>query len=439
MRRTRAFVAGPLLAVLLAGCGLSARLYEVYDLRMASGDCEGALAHVEASAEEYGRNARLLQLLDRGTAALLCARYAESAAAFEEADRLSDELWTISLSRHAASYLLNDSTQPYGGEDFERVMINLLAAIDYLLLGRPDEALVEVRRMDEKLADLEARYGPETGYREDPFGRYLGGLIYEALGEWNDAFIDYRRALEAYEEAERRGWMPVPRALVADLLRVGRRLGLEADLEPFVSSYPEVAGAVETAGGEGGRVVLLHFDGRAPRKVSEQIFLPTEAGPVTMAFPRFETDPSPPLRLELRLVDGRTGRDFRARSFLAENVEAIALQSLEDRRGRVTAKAVARFAAKQAAIHGLAAAVTKDPKEQKDVQAVLNLLNLFLERADTRSWRTLPARIRMATLFVPEGRYRVVTRGPGGASPDGGEVRVEAGRTLFLFRQTMYR
>lgn len=425
---------------LSGGCGISSRHYARFEGHLRGGDCEGARAYVAESADEYGKNARLLHLLDGGTVALLCGAWEEAARNFNEADRLADELWTISLSRHAASYLVNDMTQPYGGEDFERVMIHLLAATAYVMLDQPDEALVEARRMDEKLSALNDRYKQKNAYREDAFGRYLSGMIYESQGQVNDAFIDYRKALEAYGEYGPLYGTPLPPSLVPDLVRTGRRLGFSDEIEKLEEDYPVLAGARQADPSKGlGRVVLIQFDGRAPRKVSEQILIPTDAGPMAIAFPRFERDALRPRPVRLNLTAPATGRRYEAGSVVAEDVEAIAIRNLEDRGGRVALKAVARAAAKQVAIAGTSRALSNDKKKQKDIEALLHIANLFLERADTRSWRTLPAWIRMASLFVEPGEYRA-SAGPGGQGVllDLGSLSVAAGETRFLFIQTVY-
>jgi len=440
-RRRAGVVALAIVGVFLSGgCGISSRHYARFEGHLQNGDCDGARSYIADSSKEYGANARLLHLLDGGAVALLCGAWEEATRYLDEAERLAEELWTISLSRHAASYLLNDTTQPYGGEDFEKVMIHLLAATAYLQLDRPDDALVEIRRMDEKLLALNDRYSEKNAYREDAFGRYLSGMIYESRGFFNDAFIDYRKALETYGVYADLYGTPTPRTLIPDLIRTGRKLGFVDEVNELERRYPELAALREANPLSGlGRVVLIQFDGRAPRKVSDQIILPTETGPLAIAFPRFEVDPDPPRPLRLRLSEPAATRRYEKESVLAEDVEAIAVRNLDDRRGRVALKAAARAVAKQVAISGTARALSNDRKKQKDLEALLKFANLFIERADTRSWRTLPAWIRMASLSVAPGVYQAAA-GAGGRAAflDLGPVSVAAGETRFLFVQTVY-
>jgi len=86
--------------------------------------------------------------------------------------------------------LSNDLTLPYEGEDFETVLINVVAALNYVLLNQWDDALVEARKVDHKLNVINDRYDKKNVYKEDAFARYLSGILYEGKGELNDAFIE---------------------------------------------------------------------------------------------------------------------------------------------------------------------------------------------------------------------------------------------------------
>ncbi len=44
---------------------------------------------------------------------------------------------------------------------------------------------------------------------------------------------------------------------------------------------------------------------------------------------------------------------------------------------------------------------------EQAIETALNLLNLFLERADLRCWQALPAKIYMARAFVEPGVWQV--------------------------------
>ena len=81
-----------------------------------------------------------------------------------------------------------------------------------------------------------------AGYRADGFARYLSGILYEAAGDLNNAFIAYRNAYEAYDAM--RGWAhtPPPAALPDDDFKAAIAAGgcrYLLLLRIFSPSYPE--------------------------------------------------------------------------------------------------------------------------------------------------------------------------------------------------------
>ncbi|NDY43439.1 hypothetical protein G3N55_11375 [Dissulfurirhabdus thermomarina] len=433
--RLHRFLAALLLLPLLAGCGVSARYQARLTAELAAGRYEAACALAEKGEGAYGRNARLLYLLDTATLDLLCGRPEAAVQLLQRADDLATELWTLSLSREAGTYLVNDYLQPYPGEDYERAFINIVAAVAYLAAGEPEEALVECRRLDEKLTLLDEKYGGKNVYKEDAFGRYLSGLIYEALGEPNDAYIAYRKAYEAYLAYRERYGTPFPPPLRRDLVRLAARLGFDQDLAEYRRRFGPVRprqGAAPT-----GRVVLIHFDGLAPRKVEDRAVVPGPSGPIPLAFPRLVSTPFGAGPARLHLIRGGRDATAAAEPFLAEDVERIARRNLSDRRARVVAKMLARAALKQAAIHQATRRI-KDEGERRTARFLLNVANTFIERADTRSWRYLPARIHLVVADVAPGRYTARVTVPDRPPVPLGEVAVPAGGVRFLFYETMF-
>jgi hypothetical protein len=76
---------------------------------------------------------------------------------------------------------------------------------------------------------------------------------------------------------------------------------------------------------------------------------------------------------------------------LLEDINKIALKSLDGRMAREMAKALLRVALKQAA----AAAARK---ENENLGTALTIFNAVSEKADTRNWQTLPAQIYYARI-----------------------------------------
>ena len=58
-----------------------------------------------------------------------------------------EELYTRSITAEAGAMLTNDNLLPYEGEDFEKVMVNVVGALNHVYLQQWDDALVEARRL----------------------------------------------------------------------------------------------------------------------------------------------------------------------------------------------------------------------------------------------------------------------------------------------------
>ncbi len=426
-------------AFLPVACGVGGKHYVKLEQYMASGQCGPALEDISASRSQYGRNSKLLYHFDKGMVNLLCGRFVESAEALQNAERLAEELWTISISKEASTFLINEYAQAYGGEDFEKAMINVVSAVDYLLMEKPDDALVECRRLDEKLQLYNDKYTKKNVYKEDAFGRYLSGIIYESRGLLNDAYIDYRKAYEAYLDYKKYYETPVPAPLKKDLMRLARRLGFDDDLRQYRKSFRGLSVPLHKDIKSKGRLVLIQFDGLSPRKVQDKVVIATKTGPITLAFPRFVTSRSGAGGASLVAVSSDSRHNFSGETFLAEDIQKIALKNLDDRKSRVVAKTIARAVTKQAAFYGLSKAVTGDRRGQKALRQALNIANVFIEQADTRSWRTLPGRVYLSMALVDPGSYKVSADLKDGRTVQLGQVEVSAGRTKFLFLDTMYK
>ena len=422
-----------LVALILVGCSGVTILSELNE-NLIHGDCASATGLIENSAKRYGRNAELLYLLDAAMVNLQCGDLDAAQRYFQGAGDLAERLWTESISRHALAMVTNDRALPYAGEDFERVMIHLMSAIGYLKADQPDEALVEARRLDSLLAVYNDKYEKKNVYREDAFARYLSGILHEADGDWDTAFIDYRRAVKIYQTDYTAYGTGLPKMLVADLVRAARVVDRLDDIKDLVpdekmNREPSMNQADQ------GFVVFITFAGYAPQKVQDMLVVPTPYGPVGIAFPRMNV-------LEPRCSHGRLtlyGEDrfFEADLALVEDINRIAVKNLDDHKGRIMAKAIARAAAKQVAINSLSHS-TNDRDLRHAIEIILNLVNILaVEKADTRSWQTLPGRIYMTRLHAPTGEYTAVLDACG-HQIDLGEIQVDGKRPRYLFQDLRY-
>ncbi|MFQ5560624.1 MAG: COG3014 family protein [Nitrospinota bacterium] len=418
------FLSGALLLLSSCAGGLDYRTLNNY---MVANSCTKAAEFVEGQRSSYGINGKLLYLLDSGMVNFLCGQHEKSNRFFHEAEELAEKLWTKSVSREMASYLVNDYTRAYSGEDFEKALINLFSALNYVMLGQTDEALVEFRRLDANLSMFNQKYKTKNVYKEDAFGRYLSGMVYEAAGEFDDAYIDYFNSYKIYRGYSRDYGTPTPSQLSQDLVRLAVKTQREDDLPAPLKGKkrPGFSGQRKM-----GRIVVIHLNGKSPVKSEEKISIPSSSGPITLAFPKYEKR-RPSCRKSFLSVQASDGTRPQTKKFeLGEDINEIAVKNLKDRRGRVIAKTVARAVAKQVVINSAT--------EDKMARVLFNIANSVIERADTRTWRTLPGEIAVGRVFVKPGQYEVSVSACDRPKKRLGDPEIRAGETRFFIFNTMF-
>ena len=417
------------LLLFLASSGCATGLnYKVLDEHMNADDCQGGIAYLEGQEGEYGKNMRLNYLLDSAMINLRCGNYKESNKYFHDAEDLAEHLWTKSVSSEAASFVTNDYAIPYSGEDFERAGINLFSAISYALDRNNEEALVECRRLDSVLSMYNDKYEEKNVYKEDAFGRYLSGMIYEAEGELEDAYIDYYKSFKIYGDYKDDYGTAPPVSLKKDLMRVARATGRSDELVSELGDLGRNADLSYAETQKMGKVVLIHLNGKSPVKVSHSLVAPSTQGPISLAFPKYVVNR--PNCSDSKLIVRSSSNIKEAETELVEDINEIAVKNLNDRKGRVIVKAIARAALKQA--------VAKNLIQDDNLRKVFNILNTaVLERADKRTWRTLPGEVYMTRVYLKEGTYNI--SGANCAREERlSEISIKAGETRFVLFDTIY-
>jgi hypothetical protein len=400
-------VAG-LLLTSLSGCAGPRKVYSTVDELNSQGEFILARNYVEEHAKDYGKRNRLLYLLDRGMFAFSTGEFREAISSFTEAEQLMSELYTISLSQEATTFIVNDNAAPYRGEDFESVMVNLFLALSYANLSEIDEALVEARKVDSKLTAINLQYAEneQNAYREDPFVRLLMGILYEmgqTSTDLNDAYISYSKALQGYDSEYQRFGVAFPEPLVENLLSVASFMG-RTELRTVQQRFPSYRFVSRADRKEMAEVYVLHLNGRTPIKQENVI-----AQVVKVAFPSYEKIPGRIVGARLHALPELGKQQFVADFKVGEPIGGIAIENLQNRRVRIYAKTLARVTAKYLAVR-------KAQREAADqfggwaglfTKVTGDILIFMSEQADLRSWRTLPEEILIGKVTMPPGSYQL--------------------------------
>jgi len=357
-----------------------------------------------------------------------------------------EQLYTKSISKEVASFLISDNTVPYRGEDFERAMVNLFMALNYVGLGKWEDAVVEGRKVDSKLNLINSQYEEGKGnvYKEDGFIRFLMGALYELEGEINDAFISYRKAEAVYrtEYLPNYGVSP-PTILVGDLLTSAHAMDFHEEMAEIKKEYPDVTFIDSARKKEMAEVFFIHYNGLAPEKGEKYFLVPMPDGfVVKIAYPKFVKRSYRISHGEITLTNLGSGRSYRFPTVLMEDIASIAVLNLENRINRIKAKAIARATTKYLASKGLSKVAEKKGGKLLGfvVQASANIASVATEQADVRQWRLLPAEIRVGRSVIPPGEYRGRIRfvGSGGTVVSSREIAPfsvkKRGEKFFIYR-----
>jgi len=382
-------LAGVLL-LLQSGCASYSRNFEQEIQTLASQDPAAALDALEK--QHHPERNRLLYHLNKAMLLHMLGDYAASNTEFEQAKAVIQQYQATSISEQGAAFFINDGTRTYVGSSLEQLMLHVYAAINYLLQNKVDEARVEALQIDVRLRQLQEDK-PDSILSIDPFVRYLTGLIYEQLGEYDNAMIAYRKAYNAYLEHQKAYGINVPRFLKQDLLRFSRQLGLTEEYNKYRTRFNTEARQIDREQAE--LIVLFHKD-LAPIKRSRRIAQmdPRTGYLVHFALPVYEPRNSQLSHARVVVEQQRVNTER------MEDISGIALRTLDQSMPAIMARALARAVIKYK--------MSRQVGEDNGLAGlVMNIAGVVSEQADTRSWLTLPGEIQMARVTLPPGDYNV--------------------------------
>jgi len=405
-----------LLAASLVSCAGNPAAYRDIDAGVLGGRWDGALAALSTGSARrslYPSRNAVLYRLDRGMIEHYAGRYADSSRDLEEGERAIEAAFTKSISQEAATYLANDNARDYPGEDFEDVYINVFNALNYYHRNDLEGALVEIRRVNEKLRYLADKYerardkvvdaapalagedyagdAVASRFSNSALARYLGTLLYRARGLADDARIDLGELKRAYA------------------------------LAPAV--YPHappasVDGELAETGPGMGRLNILAFTGLSPVKVEDNTLIPLPLPPpnnrARLALPRMEARRSLVTSVGVEVTGpaggaGAAGPAARFNLELLEDLGRVAQETFRSKYGLTVLKTAARMVIKSTVAAGIQAGVSDQFGEGWGL--LTGLVGAVAagasEGADLRAARYFPGRASVGAVNLPAGTYAV--------------------------------
>lgn len=312
------------------------------------------------------------------------------------------------LGATASSILLNDNAIPYEGAGFERIMVHQYQALNYLFSGDYEGALVEVRRANELQALEQKKYESESAVQDiengqvsaemqrlqrmagdvensflNAYSYYVTGLLYELLGQPNDAFIDYRKAARL---------APGNPYLEQDLVRLAKQLHM-----PQYTEFKKRWGDAKPRPKQDGQLVLLIERGLVPAKESFTVPFTIDGYWQRVTLPTYAGRGAPVLPANI----SGTGKPIQAAPIA--NIDAMAITALKEQMPGIMLRQAARVAAK--AEMNQQAGGSRNQRQDDFAGVAMQLFNLVSEQADRRSWLTLPKQAQIAREYLKPGHY----------------------------------
>ncbi len=344
--------------------------------------------------------------------------------------RENDEKALISASGIGAGFaatMVNDNAIPYEGDGYERVLLHHYQALNYLKKKDLEGAGVEVRRanaeqmdamkrfekdidkaqeeaekkkvrsnsrIDSQYAQMDEIAGRVKNSFQNAYTFYVSGFIYELLQQPNDAYIDYKKALEIY---------PENRYVQKDVLRLAAKLEMREDLEELNRRFPIKSLLTDSKTDVNtGEILVLFEEGFVPQKREVKIPIPiSRGGLISIAFPVYKEKWSVQVPLQI----------FNNNELIGStdpicDIRALAVKALKEKAPVIATRQIVRAIAKAAA----AAAAKQNLGELG--QLAVSVWNLVSENADLRSWLTLPANAQILRATLPVGDYKLALQHP---------------------------
>ncbi len=280
--------------------------------------------------------------MEKGLILHYLEEYEKSTQILLEASQFVKKEDQISISDQSSAIMINDMAATYKGEYCERLWIHTFLMINFLLQYRYDSALVEAKQA----LEVYDRY--PGSLEEDHFTRALIALCFENMKLPDDARIEYEKLAET----------------------MGGDYFMPERITPGK-----------------GELVLFIGQGRVPTKFSMEAFVPPS---IRISIPRYaDSSLLPPVTVQ---SDGSVA----AFEKITTDLGAVAQTALNDRS--------AQYLTRQALRVGTKEAIAQKVGDDSEFGEMITRVILFLfEKADTRSWETLPGGLTLVRMILDAG------------------------------------
>lgn len=363
--------------------------------------------------EIYTKKDAVLKYLERGTILHFSGDFKASFDALDKAEYRIEANYSKSIARGVSSMLLNDNSLAYAGEDYEDIYLNAFKTMNFIHLQDLEGALVEARRMSFKLDNMYDKYKGiakslsksehsenvdltlnQADIQNSAFSNYLSTVLFTKTHKIDDARISYTK---------------LERSLV-DQSRVYKYKTPDYDFSAITD-------------GASYNIILVAFAGRAPIKEQIDTRIHNEEMDfyLKISLPVLKMYDSKVNRVRV-LKDGTLLTELP----LIEKMDHVAASIYKVKEPIIYAKTYIRAMVKAITTSVIVKATEKDEEEDnsdddedEDFSILRSLFSGIIkigaiayneasEKADLRSWQTMPGQVYSNVLKLPEGEHTLI-------------------------------
>lgn len=394
---------GTLPDVLVPGSNYTDRASD-YRSAIVSGNRPSLASRAESALGRSDSQDGVLYALEAARLQSLSGQTAESIASYQLATDIFDRERTsptVSLGRSffsAAALGTNDLAIPYRSQSHERLMAYNYLALNFLAAGELDNAQIALNAADAEQAYLREREGDllAAARQEAKANNISDSAQEQALAEARRHLSVDRTVLEPYQSA------------LAYYLS-GLIFNARGDRDRSVIALRQATGllprnpyfeqALATAGrrpdDHRARVVVLTNDGLISARSTIAVPFFWRGTILQIALPAYNSGPPPVRPLTIRADGSELGT-----TAMIANLDGQARKVLSSEYRAILVRQVLRIIAKYQTQQQLA-------QENQWAGLAAQIFNLLTDKADLRSWLTLPAYVQGAHFDLAPGRHHL--------------------------------
>lgn len=368
-----------------------------------------------------------LYLLESGRITQIAGHHSSSEAYFKNVIQLLTEQeeqaeYRISSgARQVGAVFLNDNAIPYEIAPYEKIMLHQFQAFNYLDNNNIEAAGVEIRRanalqnemlekfsneldeaekeaakkhielgqfnsvMQQNMTTMDAVAGRVKNQFQNAYTFYASAVLHEIMGNPNDAYIDYKKAVEIF---------PQNSYLQDDILRLAKKLNFKKEYRKFNRQFGRKSAKKNSK--NNGELVVFFEEGFVSEKQQLALPIPTVHGLVPIAIPYYNSAWQSPLPLTVF-----SGGKSIGKSEPIVYVESLAVKELKEHIMPIVTRQFIRAVIKYQ--------LTKELHKNGGTLGLIigSIANAVTEQADLRSWLTLPHNAQIVRKTLKKGKHKI--------------------------------